>query len=98
MMVAGKLEARGRGTNDIRFILDEQRNDVSISDFYNETGTEVPVMSDNVPVRLVGGQTPLEGRLQVCWDIVVNSLFWNFQSCLIIMLLSLSYHYFVGEY
>lgn len=65
MMVAGKFEARGRGSKEIRLTLNEERNEV-IGEFTNETATEYSTVVDGPPVRLVGGRTPLEGRLQVC--------------------------------
>lgn len=65
MMVAGKLEARGRSTKEIKFVLNEEQNDVLLSDYYNDTGAEIPSTPEDISVRLVGGQTPLEGRLQV---------------------------------
>ncbi len=64
MMVAGKLEARGRSTSEIKFTLVEDRNDAAL-EFNNETETENPLLKDTSPVRLVGGRTPMEGRLQV---------------------------------
>lgn len=64
-MVAGKLEARGRSGNEIKFTLNEERTDLTV-EFTNETETEVPLITNSAPVRLVGGRTPLEGRLQVC--------------------------------
>jgi hypothetical protein len=49
IMVAGKLEARGKSPNDIRLTLQEQEP-----------------MNDTVSsVRLLGGKTEREGRLQV---------------------------------
>lgn len=59
IMVAGKLEARGRGPNDIRLTLKEEI--VQIPE--NDTGAMNPPESQ-VPVRLVGGRTSEEGRLQ----------------------------------
>ncbi|XP_067009482.2 protein bark beetle [Anabrus simplex] len=71
MMVAGYVEARGRGPNDIRLTLKEER--IEVPD--NNTETEKPVES-TVPVRLVGGRTEMEGRLQVrigrTWGTVCN--------------------------
>lgn len=68
MMVAGKLEARGRGPNDIRLTLKENRNELfEGGSAPSEDGvTAIPVSSDySPPVRLVGGRTNNEGRLQV---------------------------------
>lgn len=63
-MVAGKLEARGRGYGNIKFTLQENLNSVT-----NET-TEV--VSSNV--RLIAGRTYTEGRLQVCYLIFIKLL------------------------
>jgi hypothetical protein len=52
IMVAGKLDARGRGPNDIRLTLEEQE----------------PVNETTAPVRLLGGHSIREGRLQVKID------------------------------
>lgn len=62
MMVAGKLEARGRGVNDIMLTLQEER----LPEIGIEAETEAPLPPENVPpVRLLGGRTSREGRLQV---------------------------------
>jgi hypothetical protein len=58
-MVAGKLEARGRSPNDIRFTLKEEIVETS----ENDTEVGNPPESQ-VPVRLLGGRTSEEGRLQ----------------------------------
>lgn len=55
-MVAGKLEARGRGYSNIKFTLHENLNSVT-----NET---VETISLN-HVKLVDGRTSTEGRLLV---------------------------------
>lgn len=55
-MVAGKLEARGRGYGNIKFTLQENLNSV-----VNET---VETVQHNT-VRLVAGRTTTEGRLNV---------------------------------
>ncbi|XP_063702920.1 protein bark beetle isoform X2 [Culicoides brevitarsis] len=88
MMVAGKLEARGRSPNDIMFTLKREpimTNDTEHEmealkvdpDFNIDTETEpidIPTtVKDAIPavftpVRLVGGQTEHEGRLQVHID------------------------------
>jgi hypothetical protein len=59
-MVAGKLEARGRGPNDIRLTLKEE----IVETPENDTDIVNPPESQ-VPVRLLGGRTNEEGRLQV---------------------------------
>lgn len=56
-MVAGKLEARGRGFGNIKFTLQENLNSL-----VNET-----VETVNSNVRLIAGRTYTEGRLQVCY-------------------------------
>uniref|UniRef100_A0A8D8T2J5 Protein bark beetle n=2 Tax=Cacopsylla melanoneura TaxID=428564 RepID=A0A8D8T2J5_9HEMI len=87
MMVAGKLEARGRGPNDIRLTLKENRNDVfegTGSGAMEEGVTGIPVSSDySSSVRLVGGRSNNEGRLQVRlgdkWGTVCN-YGWNIKA------------------
>jgi len=59
VMVAGKFEARGRGPNDIRFTLKEE----IVETPENDTALAYPAESQ-VPVRLLGGRTNQEGRLQ----------------------------------
>lgn len=67
-MVAGKLEARGRSSNKITFTLKEEK--IEEPEMNIET-TETPLLlgageSENgSPVRLYGGRTAHEGRLQV---------------------------------
>jgi hypothetical protein len=58
-MVAGKFEARGRGPNDIRLTLKEE----IVETPENDTDVVYPPESQ-VPVRLLGGRTNEEGRLQ----------------------------------
>ena len=75
MMVAGKLEARGISPDDILFTL--KREPVMVNETAEmidgdvESETE-PVMPKNLPtpapVRLLGGKTEHEGRLQVLID------------------------------
>ncbi|XP_046838795.1 protein bark beetle [Vespa crabro] len=75
MMVAGQLDARGKRPSDIRFTLKE---DISMesqnSSILEETPQSSPI--DSIPVRLLGGKTNLEGRLQVRigekWGTVCN--------------------------
>lgn len=63
MMVAGKLEARGKGPNDIRLTLREERIDMP----ENDTDPALLIPEEHrAPVRLLGGRTSREGRLQVC--------------------------------
>ncbi|XP_015594324.1 protein bark beetle isoform X2 [Cephus cinctus] len=74
MMVAGKLDARGKGPSDILMTLKEE----IIIEPENETLAEMVRLdeADSVPVRLLGGKTNLEGRLQVRigekWGTVCN--------------------------
>ncbi|XP_011303311.1 uncharacterized protein bark isoform X1 [Fopius arisanus] len=85
MMVAGKLDAKGRGPNSILMTLKEE----ILMDNDNETLTEDMTSPDEgvtigniiddterVPVRLLGGKTSREGRLQVRigekWGTVCN--------------------------
>lgn len=77
-MVAGKLEARGTSPDDILFTL--KREPVMVNDtteMINPDGSEIesetePVVPKNlpppVPLRLLGGKTEHEGRLQVMID------------------------------
>lgn len=57
-MVAGKLEARGRGYGNIKFTLQENLN----TDF-NES---MEAISISPHLKLVSGRTLTEGRLLVC--------------------------------
>ena len=59
VMVAGKLEARGRGPNDIRLTLKEE----IVQTPENDTALAY-LAESHVPVRLLGGRTNEEGRLQ----------------------------------
>lgn len=58
-MVAGKFEARGRGPNDIRLTLKEEIEETPEND-----SSLVSPPESHVPVRLLGGRTSQEGRLQ----------------------------------
>lgn len=83
IMVAGRIEAKGKRPNDITFTLKEEI--VMSNDSFYETDddqqptTPVYIESD-VPIRLLGGRTPNEGRLQVRiddkWGTVCNYR-WN---------------------
>lgn len=82
MMVAGKLEARGRRPDDIHFtlkretiididnstmIMDAENLDMDVVDI--ETESIIPKNEvPKVPVRLVGGAGDYEGRLQIYVD------------------------------
>lgn len=80
MMVAGKLDARGKGPNDIlmtlkeEIIVDTNDNETMIDE---NSVTELYIdESETVPVRLLGGRTNNQGRLQVRindkWGTVCN--------------------------
>ncbi|OWR46233.1 Neurotrypsin [Danaus plexippus plexippus] len=83
IMVAGKLDARGKRPNDITFTLKEE---VAMSnDSIYETDIDVEITTPGyqepiVPIRLLGGRTPYEGRLQVRidskWGTICNYK-WN---------------------
>ncbi|XP_066594103.1 protein bark beetle [Prorops nasuta] len=85
MMVAGRLDAKGKRPSDILLTLKEEL----VMEADNETLTEdkmtlneestvmnIVPMEDTVPVRLLGGKSNLEGRLQVRigdkWGTVCN--------------------------
>lgn len=74
MMVSGKLEARGKNPDDIFFTLkrmssmafENETTDGNIDE--TEMGTEPIVITEQtpqVPIRLLGGKSEHEGRLQV---------------------------------
>ncbi|KAI8422542.1 hypothetical protein MSG28_006346 [Choristoneura fumiferana] len=83
MMVAGKLEARGKRPSDITFTLKEEiimTND-SVYEIDAELEQTTPgYIEPVVPIRLLGGRTQHEGRLQVRvndkWGTVCNYK-WN---------------------
>ena len=75
MMVAGELQTKGNGVNEIKFVLHEERSDVSTVDYENETIVETPAAIDPALVRLVGGRTSSEGRLQVRAYFILVGLF-----------------------
>lgn len=58
-MVAGKFEARGRGPDDIRLTLKEE---IAVTPENDTASVYLP--ESQVPVRLLGGRTNQEGRLQ----------------------------------
>ncbi|XP_059051409.1 protein bark beetle isoform X2 [Achroia grisella] len=83
IMVAGKLEARGKRPNDITFTIKDEI--IMSNDTIYESDTELapttPSYSEPiVPIRLLGGRTQHEGRLQVRiddkWGTVCNYR-WN---------------------
>lgn len=65
MMVAGKLDARGKGPSDILFTLKEELVMEPTNETLAEEDTSQVDEMETVPVRLLGGKTSLEGRLQV---------------------------------
>lgn len=83
IMVAGKLEARGKRPNDITFTLKDEVVMSNDSFYETDPGVEptTPGYSEPVvPIRLLGGRTQHEGRLQVRigekWGTVCNYK-WN---------------------
>ncbi|GLH02202.1 LOW QUALITY PROTEIN: Protein bark beetle [Gryllus bimaculatus] len=72
IMVAGYIEARGSGRNNIHLTLREEQV-LEVSE--NDT-TEILPIESQIPVRLLGGLTSKEGRLQVrigsSWGTVCN--------------------------
>lgn len=74
IMVGGKLEARGNGPNNIRFTLKEEiamPTDNSTYEIITESmdsQTELVELEPKVPIRLLGGKSSNEGRLQVKID------------------------------
>ncbi|XP_046962256.1 protein bark beetle [Vanessa cardui] len=83
MMIAGKIEAKGKRPNDITFTLKEEVT--MTNDSVYETDTELEPTTPGyqepiVPIRLLGGRTPHEGRLQVRidnkWGTICNYR-WN---------------------
>lgn len=85
MMIGGKLEARGLGPDSIRFTLKEEIVVPDNETYEGETErydseTELIEVEPKVPIRLLGGRTVREGRLQVKidgdWGTVCNYQ-WN---------------------
>lgn len=69
MMVAGYLDARGKGPNEILLTLREEMMMESGNETMEENMAMVNAI-EAVPVRLRGGKTDYEGRLQVNKKIV----------------------------
>lgn len=75
MMVSGKLEARGRSPDDIFFTLkrapvmtyENETTDSNVDGIEMETEPIIQVIDaiPKIPIRLLGGASELEGRLQV---------------------------------
>ncbi|XP_044255606.1 protein bark beetle isoform X2 [Tribolium madens] len=74
MMVGGKLEARGIRPDSIKFTLKEEISHSPDNETYEietekyEVETEVVQVEPRVPIRLLGGATETEGRLQIKID------------------------------
>ncbi|RVE49659.1 hypothetical protein evm_005716 [Chilo suppressalis] len=90
MMVGGKLEARGKRPNDISFTLKEEV--IMTNDSVYETELEIELTTPGyiepiVPIRLLGGRTQHEGRLQVRinekWGTVCNYR-WNIMNAAVV--------------
>lgn len=85
LMVAGRLEARGVGPNSILMTLKEER--LETVDESNLEATEPVVKEDKSVVRLLGGRTEKEGRLQVKkngkWGTVCN-YGWNMMNAALV--------------
>jgi len=72
LMVAGRLEARGIGPNNILMTLKEERVEM-VENVDPEAVTEpVVVVEDLTPVRLLGGRNKNEGRLQVSYGVITK--------------------------
>ncbi|XP_017774038.1 PREDICTED: protein bark beetle isoform X2 [Nicrophorus vespilloides] len=82
VMIGGKLEARGIAPDSIRFTLKEEivfqpENDTyEIETEQYNSETEIIEIESKIPIRLLGGKSPTEGRLQVKvnnnWGTVCN--------------------------
>ncbi|XP_030745583.1 protein bark beetle isoform X2 [Sitophilus oryzae] len=82
MMVGGQLEARGIEPNSIRFTLKENLSHppdnvtYQTEDMVIGSETEIVEVESGVPIRLLGGDTETEGRLQIKinnqWGTVCN--------------------------
>lgn len=103
MMVAGRLDAKGKGPGNILLTLKEEiviepdNNDTVINDMTMSDAMEVadlpePMKNNDesettVPVRLLGGRTTMEGRLQVRigdkWGTVCN-YGWNIRDAALV--------------
>lgn len=74
MMVGGKLEARGLRSHSIKFTLKEEITPVAEETTYEidtevyNSETEIVAVEPRVPIRLLGGETTREGRLQIKLD------------------------------
>lgn len=73
MMVGGRLDARGVGPDSIKFTLKEQiiyepDNSSDIATEKYDPETETIQVESKVPIRILGGKTEFEGKLQVKID------------------------------
>lgn len=90
IMVGGKLEARGNEPDSIKFTLKEEItfNNLTLEEENPvEPVTEVVEVESKIPVRLLGGKTDTEGRLQVKinneWGTVCN-YGWNIKDAALV--------------
>lgn len=65
IMVAGKFDARGKKPSDILFTLKEELPILPSNETLIMEEDTSQIDMESVPVRLLGGKTNLEGRLQV---------------------------------
>lgn len=74
MMVAGRLEARGRNINAIMMtlkqqtIMEQEVENLEMDTERYDTETQIIEVESKIPIRLLGGKTTNEGRLQVKID------------------------------
>lgn len=93
IMVGGRLEARGHEPDSIRFTLKEEITHPPDNETYEteteqyNSETDIVEMESKIPIRLLGGKTPTEGRLQVKineeWGTVCNYA-WNIKNAALI--------------
>ncbi|XP_018046380.1 PREDICTED: protein bark beetle [Atta colombica] len=76
MMIAGKFDARGKKPSDILFTLKEELVMLPNNDTFTDENTIQVHETESIPVRLLGGKTNFEGRLQIKigneWGTVCN--------------------------
>lgn len=88
IMVAGKLDAHGTGPSNILMTLKEEivvtasDNDTMLMEMDADNAEEVPSVvgvgdDSRVPVRLLGGKTAHEGRLQVRSQIIFYRILYS---------------------
>lgn len=94
MMVGGKLEARGIGPDSIKFTIKEEITHGPDNITYDlgtekpyDSETEVIQIESKIPIRLLGGATETEGRLQLKinnqWGTVCN-YGWTIQNAALV--------------